>query len=276
MVDSAGRPVAGPLRKGCPYCLFHVRPFSTKPTCISRPVVTLYMDLETTGVDVTRARIVEIAATTGHKHAHVLGESYAEIVFVSEEIRSAPEAQAAARVHGISDEDIARGTPFPEAWARFISFTESILNTVLHENSSDTDDDPQAPPRPPQEEPVMLVCAHNGFRFDFAILLFECERYKLPMTPFRRWFFLDTLHVVDSARAELGTGCSKLQCLLSRLSDMQDLRAHRALDDTVALRNVMHSVAYRLGCSVTDMLLLHAVAWDEQASVAQVAALLEE
>ena len=65
MVDSAGRPVAEPLRKGSPYCLFHTRPFATKPVCETGPVVALYMDLETTGVDVVKDRVVEIAALQG-------------------------------------------------------------------------------------------------------------------------------------------------------------------------------------------------------------------
>ena len=276
MVDSAGRSVAGPLRKGSPYCLFHARPFATKPACISGPLVILYLDLESTGVDVACDRICEIAATQGQASAHVLGGSYAEVVFVPEEIRRAPRAQDAARVHGISDEAIASGTPFPMAWARFVSFTESILNIVVQESSGESEDESPAQLRPPDEPPILLVCAHNGLRFDFAMLLFECARHKLPMTPFRRWLFLDTLHVVDSAKGELGNACSKLQCLVNTLADTQDLRAHRALDDTLALRHVMHSIAYSLGCPLTDLLLPHAVEWDEQASVAQVAALLED
>ena len=58
--------------------------------------------------------------------------------------------------------------------------------------------------------------------------------------------------------------------------DTQELRAHRALDDTIALRHVMHSVADRLGCAVTDLLRPLAVRWDEPSSLPQVAALLED
>ena len=58
MVDSAGRSVAAPLRKGADYCLFHVRPFATQPASLSGPVIVLYLDLETTGVDPTRDRTV--------------------------------------------------------------------------------------------------------------------------------------------------------------------------------------------------------------------------
>ena len=98
----------------------------------------------------------------------------------------------------------------------------------------------------------------------------------MPTTPFRRWVFLDTMHVLESARAELGGACLKLQCLASSVVDTQELRAHRALDDCIALRHVVHSVASRLGCSVTDLLRPFAARWDEQASTAQVAALIED
>jgi hypothetical protein len=42
------------------------------------------------------------------------------------------------------------------------------------------------------------------------------------------------------------------------------------------LRHVMHSVASRLGCSISDLLRPYAVRWDEPASSAQVAALIED
>ena len=65
---------------------------------------------------------------------------------------------------------------------------------------------------------------------------------------------MDTLHVLESAKAELGGACLKLQCLASAVIDAGELRAHRALDDCIALRQVAHSVASRLDCPVTDLL----------------------
>ena len=58
----------------------------------------LYLDLETTGVDISRDKIVEIAATQGQTSAHIPGGSYAEVVYVPEEILRTPGAQAAVRV----------------------------------------------------------------------------------------------------------------------------------------------------------------------------------
>ena len=117
---------------------------------------------------------------------------------------------------------------------------------------------------------------HNSIRFDFAVLLFECERHKLLTTPFRRWFFADTLHVLESTKSELGGTCLKLQCLINLTASANELRAHRALDDCLALRCVVHRVAYKLGCSVTELLRKFACRWDEQTSVAQIAALIED
>ena len=87
MVDASGRAVAAPLRRGSPFCLFHARPFSTRPACVTGPIVVLYLDLETTGVDVSRDRIVELAASQGQEAAHLPGANFAEVVHAPEELR---------------------------------------------------------------------------------------------------------------------------------------------------------------------------------------------
>ena len=275
MQDACGRSVAAPLRRGSPFCLFHVRPFSTQPARPSGPIVVFYIDLETTGVEVWRDRIVELAAAQGQEHAHIPGASFAEVVRVPEEILQSTSAQAAAQVHGIPDDEITRGTSFPESWARFLAFTEACLNNVIHDGSDDTDEEPSSA-RPPDNIPDIVLAAHNGYRFDFAVLLFECERHQLSISPFRRWYFLDTLHILEATKAELSGTCLKLQCLINKIAEAKELRAHRALDDCIALRCVVHNVAYRLGCSVTELMRKFVCRWDEQASVAQIAALISD
>jgi hypothetical protein len=106
MVDACGRAVAAPLRRGSPLCLFHARPFSTRPACVTGPVVVLYLDLETTGVCVSRDRVVELAASQGQERAHLPGANFAEVVHGPEDIRRTEGAQAAARVQA----DILLGT----------------------------------------------------------------------------------------------------------------------------------------------------------------------
>ena len=96
------------------------------------------------------------------------------------------------------------------------------------------------------------------------------------MSPFRSWLFVDTLHVLDGTKAELEGACLKLQCLFSQIAAPGELRAHRALDDCLALRDVVHSVACRLDCSVTSLLCKLAFRWDEPASRAQVAKLIAD
>ena len=225
-------------------------------------------------MDVSRDRIVELAATQGHDPAHLPGASFSEVVHVPDEIQRSAPAQAAAAVHGITDDEIALGTPFPESWARFLAFAEACSNNMIQESEEDTDEEP-LPPRPQSVQPTVCCTAHNGCRFDFAVLLFECQRHNLSTSIFRHWLFVDTLHILECTKAELGGACLKLQCLIHAAADTRNLRAHRALDDCVAMRLVVHQIASKLDCSVTDLLRRFAYRWDEQASIPQIAALAD-
>ena len=63
LVDDKGRSVAAPLRRGGDRCIIHAQPFSTRPVAnLSGNLVILMLDLETTGVDATQDRIVELSA----------------------------------------------------------------------------------------------------------------------------------------------------------------------------------------------------------------------
>ena len=66
-------------------------------------------------------------------------------------------------MHGITDEEIALGPCFREAWAGFLRWADDLLNTAVVDIDTDTDDDE---PRAPQleESPVLLMAAHNGVR----------------------------------------------------------------------------------------------------------------
>ncbi len=66
------------------------------------------------------------------------------------------------------------------------------------------------------------------------------------------------------------------QCLANTTADTRELRAHRALDDCIALRHVVNSAASRLGCSIADLLCPFAARCDEQTSTAQIVALVED
>ena len=61
IVNDRGRSVASPLRRGGHRCLFHARPFASRPVEHQpESLVVLLLDLETTGVDATQDRIVEL------------------------------------------------------------------------------------------------------------------------------------------------------------------------------------------------------------------------
>ena len=62
LTDDNGRLVAEPLRCGGRYCIFHAKPFVTRPAQNDRHCIVIFLDLESTGVDIFEDRIVEIAA----------------------------------------------------------------------------------------------------------------------------------------------------------------------------------------------------------------------
>ena len=69
-----GRDVAEPLRRGGLHCAFHARPFCTKPAEeFTGAAIVLLLDLETSGLDVTRDLVVEIAATAAPADPLALG-----------------------------------------------------------------------------------------------------------------------------------------------------------------------------------------------------------
>ena len=226
MTDERGRLASEPLKRGGEHCLFHAKPFCTRPALIdeSRKCVLILLDLETTGVGV-----VELAATHAPADPRFQGGSFSTVVRVDQTILTERGA-AAALVHGISDEEIGgEGPDFKLAWRRFLTWTDDLLNTAVDERSADSDDE-QEPglPRLLPDPPVLLIAGHNSVRFDFALLLCECLRHRMSCDCFRRWLFVDTLHVIK-ALAE--RSCMKLQCLVKTLGSPADLRAHRALDD---------------------------------------------
>ena len=102
---------------------------------------------------------------------------------------------------------------------------------------------------------VLLLVGHNALNFDFPLLLAECLRHNISCSCFQTWLFVDTLHAVSS-----GGSCKKLQCLVRFLGDPTDLRAHRALDDCIALRHVVVALSERSSKDVRRFLLESAVA----------------
>ena len=265
---------AEPLRRGGDYCLFHARPFATNP-CFSecpQSLEIIFLDLETTGVSVVEDRVVELAAVQ-ILPSNLTGCSFSTTVRVETDILE-KRGQEAARVHGIGQAEIAVSPTFSEVWCAFLHFIDSLSNFHIQDSSSESDDELRERPVISEEPPVILIGAHNGIKFDFAMLLFECYRHNLDTSVFERWVFVDTMHIVSAAK-EITGSCLKLQCLAFHACDQEELRAHRAREDCVALCRVMVHVASRLGASFRRLLYAFAARLDLPTSLAQVSSMIE-
>ena len=272
LVDNQGRSVASPLSRGGQYCLFHSRPFASHP--VANPpkcLVILIIDLETTGVDVTRDRIVEFSAVQACPTGQ--GACFSTVVKVDSDVMSTPGARSAANIHGIHDDEILENHLFPECWLRFTAFVEGLLNDFVYDDSETSDEELPNMPRPPNEPPTLLLAAHNGCAFDFAALLCECYRNDFDLSIFDRWLYVDTLRVVKTASLRIAP-CLKLQCMTHHFCSFGDLKAHRARDDCVALLGVLRHFAESLGITVDGLLRMFAEVIDLEESIAQISTLV--
>ena len=109
--------------------------------------------------------------------------------------------------------------------------------------------------------PRILLAAHDGQKSDFPFMINEALRCGIPLWHFEKWAFVDTLALTSAAASALDIGCRKLRCLGHRCRTTSN-RAHRALDDTLLLREVVSEMGDRLGTSAEDLLVLHAFGID--------------
>ena len=265
LTDERGRLVAEPLLVGGPYCRFHARPFVTQAVDhVDGPAVVFFLDLETTGVDPALDQIVELAC------CHAPGDPMAHGAAFSTVVRASAE-DTAFHVHGIEAHEIATGPDFSVAWVRFLSFVENLQMSSVHDCSDSECEPEEIPTRLPSELPAVLMAPHNGPRFDFAMILFELVRHGMSWLPLQNWFFADTLALVEAVGISNIGGCAKLQCLVR--GHCVGLRAHRALDDCIALRAVIHGIAESYGVRALDLLRPLVLSLDAPASAAQVSTL---
>ena len=265
--DDNGRLVAEPLRRGSDFCLIHAKPFGTKPTRVDfKRIVVFILDLETTGVDITKDHIVEIAAVHAHEDIRMKGESFSTTVCVDPTILETRN-QEASKVHGITDQEIQQGPTFKEAWMRFVRWISDVANTVVKDEDSDDD---VRQPTTLLEDPIIVLAAHNGFRFDFPLLLCELLRNDLSTIIWEQWYFIDTLQLFRSLNEY---GCIKLQCTAKDMM-IDSGHAHRALDDCIVLWRITNIFAERIGISMKELLSRFAVALDLCSSTAQLTMLM--
>ena len=254
--------VAAPLLAGGSCCLFHMSTFVVEPSPTDNMLVTL-IDLETTGLSLADDRIVEIGAL-----ALKSGAAFATVV------KPVGAQSSAASVHGIDESELEQGPLFTEAFERLVHFLDTLSETAMASDGESSED--ELPPlKVRAEPPVICLAAHNGFRFDYPMLLAECLRNNIPWYPMMRWRYVDTLVLTRALDAEVYGGCLKLQCLVRRCASHTDLRAHRALDDCFFLRDVVVNLSDLLDTNIIDLLRPFVVSMDWQATGASLAVLID-
>ena len=131
-VEAAGRRDAGAQRSG----KARASPVVAGPFTRLREVVVV--DVETTGLDPSRDRVVEVAAARGDFSGLLRGETtpYFE-TFEARVDPGVPIPEAAARVHGIRDEDVQGEERFADVAAELRAFigTRAI---IVHNSTFDT------------------------------------------------------------------------------------------------------------------------------------------
>jgi DNA polymerase III epsilon subunit family exonuclease len=171
------------------------------------------VDLETTGVDPSTDRIIQMAA--------VVVDSAGQVVEVFDTVVR-PECpdeyvHAAEHIHGITAEQVAGGMPLREALER------------LRHISSDK-----------------IFTAHNA-RFDIGFLQAESERVGMDLSVPT---YVDTLQIARRTDAER-TRRHSLDALCQHYG-IQRERAHEALSDATATAELLFRLIADLGMSGTD------------------------
>ena len=67
-------------------------------------------------------------------------------------------------MHGITNEEIGHGASFHQAWERFLQWVNGVMDTAT-KSGQESDDETELPVL--LEDPIAVLVAHNGVRFDF-------------------------------------------------------------------------------------------------------------
>ena len=259
MIDAlTGKLVSESLRRGGCYCLYHAVFFCVTDASVSDAIV-VFLDFETTGLSVLADHIVEIGVI-----------SHCGAVFST--VVRPPVMSMGPSVHGIADAELREGPAFPVAFYYLVRFLEHLSETAVSDGESSADEEAELP-KLKGEMPDVLIVAHNGRKFDYAMLLSECYRCSLPLDSLARWKYVDTMDVARAVDTRM-FGCLKLQCMLHTAGSAACLRAHRALDDAIALRDVVSHIADTCGVSTLRLLSPFTHEFDIAGSVAQLSSVL--
>jgi DNA polymerase III epsilon subunit-like protein len=225
-----------------------------------------FIDLETTGLSLRQDEICEIAvmaADTGAVFSTVVRPTVSPVEL---------------GVHGISTTELLHAPIFPIVFARVSCFLEDLRGSALSDDSDSSSWESDEPELPHLKSvaPTILLAAHNGFKFDFPMLLSSCWRQNVTFTYLASWLFVDTLVVLRAVSTDVAiASCFKLQCQRAAMGLAQDLRAHRALDDVEVLSAVIRQIATSLGTSSVGLLARFACKLDVELTIAEMAAALD-
>ena len=258
MRDSAGRFAAYPLRKGGEFCTMHTVLFCVQPAHVDESIIA-YIDLETNSLDPLCGNIVEIGALIGSTRG-----MFSTVVHPGHD-----ETPDDASVHGIPRAELLCGPRFAEAFRRLEHFLQYASLSVLE--SDDDSEDGRLPPAAMKQNVEVAVAAHNGLKFDFPFLLSACMRAGVGSAAMASWIYVDSLDVLRAI--DCAGECQKLQCAFRLCSGPQSLRAHRALDDCIALEAVVRHVSASVGVTPWALLCPFACRLDG-AAIAQMSALI--
>lgn len=261
-IDRKTKLCAGmPLQRGALYCSYHAKFFVERPITAIETTELFFLDFETTGLSIIADHIIEAALLNSHNAA------FATTICPAKEFEN-------TAIHGICYEETLQSPSFVEAFARILAFMQSVLDTALEEDDDSSSEDIPRQPMLATTRPRALIIAHNGYKFDFPMLLSECIRSNTELGLFADCLYVDSLLIVRALDAEMYGGCPKLQCLMNKFAYSGCLRAHRALDDCLALREIMLHIANGLGLPLATLLNMFAVEMDYEASAMQLGSML--
>ncbi|CAN8265285.1 unnamed protein product [Cochlearia groenlandica] len=209
-----------------------LQPFETlqqrlaKDKDLSKLLTVIVSDLETTGLNRVKGRIIEIAA---QDLAGGENSTFQTLINPGVPIFN-------SSFHGIRNDMVCR----PE-----VPRMEEMIPIFLQYVKS----------RQKRGGYVMIV-AHNGKTFDFPFLVKEFNRcsYEVP----HNWLFLDTLPLARETVKSVESTV-KLKASLAALGDYYNLsrdgEAHRALSDVSLLSQVFQRLTIDLKLSLSDLVL---------------------
>ena len=257
--DGHGRSVAEPLRRGGRKCAFHLELFCTQPRPFHQSDFCIFwLDFETSGLDVLRDEILEVALTEDRSNAQF-----------TTTVRPILVPDGPPGVHGIEKDELLTSPHFHEVFPRMLLFMKTIVETLLEQaDSSDEDNADNVGRLSTLRDPMprILLAGHNAMKFDFPILVSECVRHNCNLFELESFYFCDTLPVLRAVGAQVADGCARLQCL-ARCCNSGGERAHRALEDTLALRAVVHHCADTLGLTPDALLCPFVCSFDVNATL---------